>query len=323
MEVGRLSASWKTRWNRFRAGSAPRPGPALRLAARSFRREPGTALAAVVTLALGIGAATTIFAVLHGFRRPLPVPEGERVVRIRTMDVRRGAELPAGPDALDVWASGTPALDAVGAYRIESPVVASPGGPPFRASAAALSPEVLPLLRVTPELGRLPRPTAEGEPRELAIGEELWRVQFGADPAVLGQSLDVEGRDAVLVGVMHASFGFPLSQDLWWVSASLGRAPRRASETVSGSDSPRLVGRLADGVSAEEASAQLGVSFARYYQAAEDGDARPTVRVLGFTEGRGESGENVALLALLALVILLVLVSCANVANLLHSRAQK
>lgn len=316
-----MSSSWKTGRMQAPIRSIPHPVPALRLAIRSFRREPTTAAAAILILALGVGAAATIFAVLHGFDRPLPVPEGERVVRIRTLDLRNGTELAAGSAALETWASAVPALMAIGAFRTSAPVVVPAGAPPLRASAAALSPEVLPLLGVEPELGRTPRPGGKGAPREVVIGDNLWRVHFAGDPDVLGRSLELDGRNAVIVGVMPTSFGFPISQNLWWVSPRIGRTPTETGGDPFGWSRIRLVGRLADGISGEAASAQLEPRFVRYYRATATDDAQPTVRVVGFTEERGERGERIALLALLGLVILLVLVSCANVASLLHSRS--
>jgi predicted permease len=282
---------------------------------------------AVLTLALGIGAAATVHGVLRGFQRPLPVPSGESVVQVRAVERSSGRAIPASSDALDRWAGGVSSLEGVGAFRTLSPTVTGDGPPPFRAQAAELSAEVLGLLRERPALGRLPRAVREGEPLELLLGHGVWTNVFGADPAVLGTELFVDGRPGWVVGVMPERFGFPFSQSFWWASAELGRMP--PGRGVAGGE-VELVGRLTAGMTTATAAAQLTTRLENVQRgneglpgsaAASTEAGQATVVVSGFTADRGESGEVVGLRALLFLVLLLVLVSCANVANLLLTRA--
>ncbi len=304
-----------------RVGARLRLGPAARLAVRSFRRRPASALAAVVTLALGIGAASTIYAVLHGFTRPLPVPDGAEVVQIRTLSAHGGSPVPAGADALSGWADA-PVLSAVGAFQVTSPVVAPEGDAPVRVSAAVLSPEVLPLLGVRPLRGRLPRAATDDEPVEVLVGSGSVEALFPAGGSVLGKTLVVENRPAIVVGVMPEGFGFPYHQAFWWVSSELGRSSEATASKADGGEL-ELVGRVAPGVARSTAADQLTARLDRVRHERAPGTDPARVEVLGFTRDRGEGGEVVALSALLGLVLLLVLVSTANVANLLLTRAEE
>ncbi len=296
-----------------------RPGSALRLAVRSFHRRPGSAVAAVLTLALGIAAATTIYAVLHGFTRPLPVPSGADVVQIQPLDARGGGAVPAGSDVLSTWAA-VPTLSAVGAFRTVSPLVRLPGDAPVRVQAAELSPEVLPLLRVQAARGRLPTASGDEGPVEVLVSERTAYKLFDSDEAGLGRVVDVGDRRAVIVGVMPDAFGFPYRQSVWWVSSNLGRSPDASKASDGGLE---LVARVASGVRRSTVADQLTVRFERFRRAADPGAGPVRVEVKGFTKDRGEGGEVLALSALLGLVLLLVLVSAANVANLLLTRSEE
>jgi len=297
-----------------------RPGSALRLAVRSFRRRPGSAFAAVLTLALGIAAATTIYAVLHGFTRPLPVPAGTDVVQIQPLDARGGGVVGPGSEVLSNWAD-VPALSEAGAFRAVAPLVRLPGDAPVRVQAAELSPEVLPLLRVQALRGRLPMASGDEGSVEVLLSERTARSLFGSDEAGLGRTVDVGDRRAVIVGVMPDAFGFPYHQSLWWVSANLGRSP--GGSNVSGDGEIELVGRVASGVRRSAAADQLTVRFDRVRRVTDPGAGPVRVEVKGFTRDRGEGGEVLALSALLGLVLLLVLVSATNVANLLLTRSEE
>ncbi len=303
-----------------RGGAKLRPGPAARLALRSFRRRPASALAAVVTLALGIAAAATIYAVLHGFTRPLPVPGGAEVVQIRPLAARGGEDVSVGSDVLATWADA-PVLAEVGAFSVRSPLVRAGGDAPVRVQAAELSPEVFRLLRVQPSLGRLPRAAGDDEPVEVLVGARTAGALLGSDGAVLGRTLYIGDRPAVIVGVMPEGFGFPYSQSFWWVSSELGRRPPAVG--APGTGGVELVARLASGVSPALAARQLSERLARLRGIREPGADPVKVEVKGFTRDRGEGGEVVALSALLGLVLLLVLVSTANVANLFLTRSEE
>jgi predicted permease len=269
---------------------------------------------------MGVAAASTIYAVLHGFTRPLPVPDGGRVVQIQLHGERGGRALAPSADALTTWAHA-PALTAVGAFDVLSVRIETHGGSPSRIDAAELSPGVLRLLDVAPVLGRLPRAVRDEEPAEVAVTSRLAHVLFGAGAPVLGQPLRIAGRPATVVGTLPDSFGFPYRQSLWWVSSELGR--RSASAGSEEAANLELVGRLARGATFSAASGQLTTAL-DHVRAARDPGAEPVrVVVSGFTRDRGEAGEVVALMALLGLVLLLVLVSTTNVANLLLTRANE
>jgi MacB-like periplasmic core domain len=181
----------------------------LRHAARALRRAPGFTLTTVLTVALGVGATTAMFAVLNGVvLRPLAYPEPDRLVRVWSAQPAR--DLPffsvSSPDALD-WAAQARSLEALGAFE-RPEVQAWTGGE--RAEEVLVSratPSLFGVLAVAPRLGRGFAP-ADG-PDVVVIGSELWRRRFGSDPSVVGRTLTLDGRACTIVGVMPDAFAVP------------------------------------------------------------------------------------------------------------------
>lgn len=276
---------------------------ALRLAARNIVRQPGVPVAAALTLALGYGAAASIFGVYHGFGRPLPVPAGEDVVRLRVAEPD-GVRMMLGRDQLDLLASVTDLFLSVGAFAGDSSIIAGDDLPPRRVTSARMTPEAFVALDVAPALGALP-PADSGA---VVLAHDLWVEAFEADPAVVGRVVRVGGRSVDVAAVMPPGFAFPYRQQLWLPMD-------RSDPDVAG----ELVARLVPGVSTAQASRMLEARWNASFADAEGETARTLVD--GFTDARGEGGEELALLALLSLVIALLLVSCSNVSNLMLSRA--
>jgi len=286
-----------------------RPGLALRLALIGLRRSPGTTLLAVAVLTLGLAAPTTFFSLLVGAIRPLPVPDGDQVVRVEvTQPARGGAPLPVGLEDLR-GLQGSGALESLGAFRTFQGAMVEPGRTATRFSGAALTPEVLPLLGVSPVMGRVPGPTEAGE--TILLGHQLWQEAFDGDPEVLGRVVVVNEIPRAISGILPAGFGFPFNQGAWTI----------LDGGVRDSEPVELVGRLTPGASLESARAELSALWSRRdpLRAPEDSGGR--VSVEGFTGGRGEGGEGIAFLGLVLMALALLLIACANVANLLLVRA--
>jgi predicted permease len=291
------------RSRRVRSGVHPRL--ALLLAVRSIRRAPGLPLAAAMTLGLGFGAAASIYGVYSGFDRPLPVPGGAAVYRVRVLDERGRAVAVTARDA-EVLGAATSSFEALGAFATETWTVRVGEKGAVRVTGASMTPAAFELLRVGPRLGRAP---GAGDEQALVVSHDFWRHHLEADQEAIGQALRVDGVERLVVGVMPANHRFPFNQGAWTL------LDESAEEPVE------LVARLSPGVTPAQAATDVErvLEGPRFAAGLEVPDLR--VDVLGFTQERGESGESAALATLLALVVALVLVSCSNVSNLLLARA--
>ena len=281
-------------------------GLSWRLALRHFSKSPGSYLYGAVTLALGLGSATLLFSMLQGFTQPLPVPDGEDVLRVVVVDpIKQHDRFTV--DDLRAWRTHAQSFESIAAVAVaERRVEARIEGDSY-ASVAHVTAEMFPLLGVEPLFGRWP---TMGDGPTIAIGEDHWATTFERDPDVLGKPVRLGSEVAAVVGVMPRDFGFPYKQTIWQVVPS--DSPRLASGEV--------VIRLKPGVSRAAASAE----FTELLQAARlDRDGVPataTVRLVGYTEERGERGESVVAGAMLLVVVGLVLLSCSNVSALLLER---
>ena len=322
-ERGRLGRWWwgwgqvvRTVAHGFRS-EARRRGPplrlalAIRLAMRGLVRDPGTSLAACGILALGLASAATFFAILNGLDRPLPVPEGDRIVRVDVVQPMQDgrAVTVTGADLL-AW-RGTPALAGIGGSRIFPATVRDPGRIVVRLQVAAITPTALDLLAVPPVAGRFP----DGAEAEGAIlmQASLFEELFGEEVEGLGRIIEVDGVPGVVSAVLPDDFGFPLNHGLWVVE-------RTASHLTTRYDP---VGRLADGSSAESAAQQMQARWASRDPQRSPNDVSGVVRVRDYTKGRGESGELVLFAGLVLIGMSLLLIACANAANLLLVRANE
>ena len=179
-----------------------RPLVALHLAAKGLRRSAGTTALAVSVLALGLAAPATFFSLLVGAIRPLPVPDGHRVARIDVVQPERdGRSLALVLDDLGSMA-GSNSLQSLGAFQVFSGTIVDQGAPATRVSAAALTPDVLPMLRVEPLLGRVPGADEVGQ--TLLLGYDIWQESYGGDASVLGRAVEFNDLPVTIVGVGEA-----------------------------------------------------------------------------------------------------------------------
>jgi len=300
----------------------------VRIASRSLSRSPGFAIAAVLTLALGIGANTAIFSVIDGVLLDrLPYRDaGELAMLWRSnpdgahgnfspalfLDVRRDASSFSSLTAFD----GT-------SYNLTG------GGDPERVEAVAASGNVFTTLGVEATVGRLFRDT-DPEERVAVLGHGFWQRRFGGSPAAVGSVLRLDGVPYTVIGVLPSSFRFPLQPDaeLWT------RAPRDVPPwpwTDSGPDFDLLserglhyfnvFGRLAPGTTLTRARGDLDRLGQRYAEQFPEVYAEPGSGLTAVPLHSEVVGEvRPALLLLLAAVGLLLLIACVNVANLMLAR---
>jgi putative ABC transport system permease protein len=282
---------------------------ALRLALRGLRRDPGASLVAVGVLSLGLCAPTVFFSILVGATRPLPVPRGDRIVRVDVVQPREDARAVTVrmSDLLELQGAGS--LQALGGFTTADATMVDPGHAAVRLAVASLTPEVLPLLRVKALLGRLPDASDAGD--ALVLGYGVWQQAYDGDPGVVGRTVLMNGTRHTVVGVMPRGFGFPIKEDAWTILDEAG-ATDAAVE---------LVGRLADGADASSSSSELAARWRAGDVGRSAADRGGVLRVQGYTGSRGGHGEKVAFVGLVLVALCLLVVACANVASLLLVRA--
>jgi predicted permease len=304
----------------------------IRYAWRSLRRTPVFTATAVLTLAIGVGAVTAIFAVVNGILlRPLPYGHPEQLVGawhdLPPLSLKH-TEQTAG--TYFTYKRFARTISGIAAYQEGSANVADPSGStePRRLSAGFISADVVPLLEVPPKMGR--SFSAEEDlpngPAVMMISEGLWRSRFGSDPQIIGRTLDVSGKSHEIVGVMPRSFRFPSSDtEIWLLLALDPNAP------FAGGFNYDAVARLKPGVSIADAQRDFrsvlprildvapmmapGVSTQMLLDQAKPQPALVPMRddVVGGIRG--------TLWIVAATAGLLLIVACANVANLVLVRA--
>jgi putative ABC transport system permease protein len=297
----------------------------VRSALVAMRRAPGFAATAVVTLALGIGATTAVFSIVHGvLLRPLSYADPDRLVRL--WEEHPGGVSPAGNRWLSrptyaVWRERTRTLDALGGYAVYEYRVDF-GSEGSRVFGAQVSPAVLGTLGAAPTLGRFltDDDDREGAPRVVVVSDGLWRERYGRNPGVLGASLVIAGNAHTIVGVARPAFEFPDARVRFWLPYVI---PRSAAQPTGATVFTALA-RLKPGVTLAQAEAE-GTAAAR---------AAPKHRLTELFFGKGgpaivharvladdmTAPARPALSVLAAAVALVLLVACANFTNLLLSR---
>jgi predicted permease len=309
----------------------------LRFALRSLRNAPGFTLVAVLTLAIGIGANTAIFSVVDGvLLRPTPFRDLGRLAVVWETDRKSGTtrEPASVPDYLDFRQRSKqfPQLAAVAGAEVN---LTPPEGDPTRLAALAVTHEFLPLVGLTPLLGRgfTEDEDRPGGPSVVIISEDLWARLFSRDPAVVGSTLRLNDAAWTVVGVLPRGGDFGMLQVLRAAAYSRGFADRGGSVQVDvwaplrpdPAGSPRdthpifVLGRLSPGTSRDVAQQEM---------AAITADLERTYPVNDSRGANVEPLEQVvfgpvrpALWVLLGAVALVLLVACVNVANLLLVRA--
>jgi putative ABC transport system permease protein len=288
-----------------------------RHAVRLMRATPLTTAVLVITMTLGIGATTALFSVVYGVLfRPLPYYEPDRLMRVRA--VRAGQ--PAIPsisydDFLD-FERGDRSFEhfAISVYWTFN---ATGRGVPTRLLGVRVTGECFPMLGVPPFHGRpiLPSDDRPGGGNIAVLSYGLWQAQFGSDPAIVGQSVSMNGVPTTIVGVMPASFQFPSPEiQLWAPLADEMRGVPRNSRFMA------AYGRLKPGVGPAQAEADLNSIAARLDAQYPDSNAGWSTRVTPAREVLAGEVRG-ALLTLFGAVAVVLLIACANVANLLSARA--
>ena len=290
----------------------------LRHAARRLLFAPSFTAAAVLTLALAIGATVSIFAVVQRVvLNPLPYPKSDRLLELRHAD-----GLGMGADSYAHYASRARTLEGVAIWD-DTEITLTGRGDPERLRIARVTPSLASVLRVAPAQGRWLDETQEGGVLTAVLSYPLWMRRYGGDPAIIGQSVTVNGAPMQVIGVMADGFAYPDRDIGMWINDErLIRFAGLGLITHTG------VARLRDGVTIEDARTELTRLVAdlpnaypgspRVANLAKTLKASATITLKEATIGDVER----ALWILLAAVSLVLLVACANVANLFLVRSQ-
>lgn len=294
------------------------------LAVRQLRRNPGFAAAALVTLALGIGGTTAVFSVVDAVLfRALPFPDEERVARIWPVaagSADGGRRAWSVPDMED-WRSRAGSLSAVGAYNsILGGLVVPGAGTPEEVPTVYVTAGFFEALGTPARLGQtLPAAAEEDDPRVVVLSDGYWRCRFGADPGVVGRTLDAEEGSFRIVGVMPRGFAFPdAGTELWTFLSNVPQesVPWRLRQV-------RLfdaVARIAPGADPAAAAAELtAVARAVAADLPDTNGDLTGVELLPIRESL-VGDVRLPLLLVAGAVGLTLLIACANVANLLLAR---
>ena len=307
----------------------------VRHALRLMRRDPAFTFTALATLALGIGLNTAIFSVAYGVLwRPLPYPNSDRLVIVSSAQ-----QTGTGVKTFSTWAPMTyealrprvTTLDDLAAYS-SIDVQFTGRGEPLRLPALDVSPNFFVTLGVNPARGRafLTGASAPDDDRSAIVSDRLWRTSLKADPAIVGQSITMDGLPRTVVGVLPPDFSFrPVvgSGALALPEADIF-LPNRWPGDTGRSAFLFLLGRMKSGVTRERADAELtglvnDSSIAPAGALAPEGVLAPNVRTLARTVGLQEYGTGsvrTLLLILLGAVSFVLLIACVNVANLQMAR---
>jgi putative ABC transport system permease protein len=302
-------------------------GPLLqdvRYSVRNLRRNPGFALVAMLTLALGIGANTTIFSVINNtVLKSLPFPEPDRLMLILETFGKgpRNWNIVSAPNFWDFERQSTSfesmaIFDSAGrGYNLST---AGNRQQPEQVSGLRVSSGFFSVLGVKPFLGRtfLPEEETLGRDREVVLSYGLWQGRYGGDPSLVGKTIRVDGAEFTVVGVMPREFEWQFwsgPRKLWvpvgYTKTDFGR----------GNNSFLAIGRLKPGVGIVQARAEMEAIGSRVQKQYPADDANMGATVTPMADF-GMEGIRTTMLALLAAVAFVLLIACVNVANLLLAR---
>jgi putative ABC transport system permease protein len=290
----------------------------IRFGARMLFKNPGLTVVAVLALALGIGANTTIFSCINALLlRPFAFPHAERAVMLweamPQSGITRGSVAPA--NFYDVRKENA-VFDEMSVSSGWGANLTG-GDRPERITGAAVSPQFFSLLGVEPSRGRTFAPEEErpGSTPVVVLSDGLWERRFGRDEAIVGKTIPINNRQFTVVGIMPRSFSYPRGGTEIWTPFVF------EDEDIKDRDSHylRVLARLKPGVTREQAASEMRVLAQRFAEAHPESNTGRQFILEGLVESE-TMGPRPYLLLLLGAVGFVLLIACANVANLLLLR---
>jgi len=290
----------------------------VKLGVRMCARSPGVTMAGVLAMAIGIGLGAAYLEGINDFLHPaLPLDEGERIVGLQNWDLEENdPELRSMHDFVG-WRQELGSVQNLGTFRSIERNLGVADGSAEPAQGAEISPSAFRMVRVPALLGRtlIDADEQRGAPPVIVLGHQLWRNRFAGDPGVVGRAVQVGNSTSTVVGVMPEGFAFPVSHHFWVPPGSNAQAyePRQGPPI-------RIFGRLAPGVSLEEAQAELsalGLRASRELPATHE-HLRP--RVMKYTDLFVGDEDNWQAYLVQLFFVLLLLVLGSNVATMVFAR---
>ena len=289
-----------------------------RYSMRALARTPAFTAAALLTLALGIGATTTMFSVVYGvLLRPLPYAEPERLVQLWETSTSTPGDLnPISVPNFRDWAEKNTSFTATLAYAYNRYTLSGEGSPE-QVQGLQVWGDIQSVLGVRPLLGRSIMP---GDARDFVVvlSEGLWRRRYGADPGIVGRTIRMHSQTYTVVGVMPVGFSFPRPDVVLWSSyATILNDPAWAEPR--GRRFQRAVGRLREDVTIERAAAELDAIAKQTATDHPEANAGGGAAIVPLREQLVGNVRR-ALMVLFGAVACVLLIACANVAHLLLAR---
>jgi putative ABC transport system permease protein len=292
----------------------------VKFALRLLRKSPGFAFVAVVIMALGIGANTAIFSVVHAvLLEPLPFRDADRLVQV--WHVPPQTSFPgmtrfavSAANFLD-WQKQNSVFERMALYGGGGYDITG-AGKPESIHAGRVSADFFSILGVQPLHGRvfLPEEDRPGSNHEVILSYKLWQSRYGSDPNVIGRSINLDGDPYVIVGVMGPKMVKPGFAEVW---TPLGLTDKEAA--IRGEHNFLSIGRLKPGVTLSEAQSEMDTISQRLEQTYPEDDKGWGALVNSMRE-ETVSDVRPALLMMLGAVAFVLLIACANVANLILAR---
>ena len=293
----------------------------LTYGARSLSRNPGSALIAVIALAMGIGLCTMMFSIFYGmFYRGLDVPEADRLaIILETNASQNQTKLGVPPHDYYDWLEQQQSFEDLAALYVAGVNLTGPEGPE-RFDGGFVTANTFDILRVTPLVGSTFRDFDDlpGAPLTVVLGHDLWATRYESDSDVVGGTVRVNGEAATIIGVMPEGFEFPAEQDLWIaLRDSRAEVEHRRDNAIL-----RVVGRLREGVNWERAELEMNAIAERLAEQYPEANAGIGARLLTFVEFDTPHDQvYFGIATMVFTTVLVLLIACSNVANLLLARA--
>ena len=290
----------------------------LQYGLRTLIKRPAFTLVAVMTLALGIGANTTVYTFLNAVLfEPIPFKDSDRTVFIWSANAQQHETrgLVSVPDFAE-WRDGNQVFDEMAAFGTDT-LTLTGGGEPERVQATLVTASFFPMLQTSAKLGRtfLPSEELPSGDRSTVLSYGFWQRRFGGDPNVIGKTLMLDSVPYTIVGVMPQSVWFPRADSSLWLPLRMDSATSRSSRFLM------TFGNLKNGGTLQQARANIEAIAATLSDKYPSSNAGWTANVVSLNDALLKDTDRAVMRLLIVTVMFVLLIACANISNLLLSRA--
>ncbi|MEM9293413.1 MAG: ABC transporter permease [Acidobacteriota bacterium] len=296
----------------------------LKFSLRALRKDPSTSVPAILALALGIGLTTAQFTVTDSMLlRGLPFPESHEIVDVEHIDLAEDDEDSMSAHDYEIYRQQKDIFEELVAYNRGTVNVSGPDERPVRLSGAYMTGNFLQLLGIEPLHGRgfvTGVDDAIGAEKVAMLSYGVWQARYGGDLGVLGRQVRTNGELTTVIGIMPEGFNFPELEEIWLpLQDPAARGARGSDEEVY----VGTVGRLADGVSVDQATLAMSPLTAQIVKENPESHGGMTPSIEPFTHEYIDEEARATVAAMFVTVFLVLLVACFNVASLLLARASR